>query len=294
MIPAMDSLALTLIVFSALMHALWNLLVKKSHDKTIFIWWMFVCSWSMMSLMMFGFGHEFPEMTSRSLLLACAAAACFVLYHWFTGLAYREGDLSMTYPLAQTSMLYVPFWGVMLLGETISPLGAVGIVFIVAGAYCIQLRGLSAEEIVRPFSQLGNRSVQAALFAGFIYSVGAVLDKTGVDKYSAYYFTYVLVFFMLCIMSLNLLRPCYRGRVLKEFRQSRTLVLCSGPVMLASFLSFRYGLQLAPVSYAVPVRQVSLLIGVLIGLLFLGESFGRIRLTSAGMILAGVFLVWHG
>lgn len=294
MMPAMDSFALTLIVFSALMHALWNLLVKKSRDKTIFIWWMFVCSWSMMSVFMFGSGLGLPVLTPRSLLLAAAAAVCFVLYHWFTGVAYRDGDLSMTYPLAQTSMFYVPLWGVLLLGESLSPFGVAGISLIVAGAYCIQLRALTPGEILRPFSQLGNRSVQAALLAGFIYSIGAILDKTGVDTYSAYHFTYVLVFFMLCIMSLNLLRPAYRGRIMEEWRQSRKLVLWSGPVMLASFLSFRFGLQLSPVSYAVPVRQVSLLIGVLIGLLFLGESFGRIRLTSAGMILAGVALVWHG
>lgn len=294
MMPAMDSLALTLIIFSALMHALWNLLVKQSRDKTIFIWWMFACSWSMMSVFMFSSGLGLPELSPRSIVLAASAAGCFVLYHWFTGIAYREGDLSMTYPLAQTSMLYVPFWGVLLLGENLSLFGVAGITLIVAGAYCIQLRGLSPGEILRPFSQLGNRSVQAALFAGFIYSIGAILDKTGVDDYSAYHFTYVLVFFMLIIMSLNLLRPSYRGRVFEEWRQSRKLVLWSGPVMLASFLSFRFGLQLSPVSYAVPVRQVSLLIGVLIGLLFLGESFGRIRLTSAGMILVGVALVWHG
>jgi len=294
MMPAMDSLPLLLIVFSALMHALWNLLVKQSRDKTIFIWWMFICAWTLMSLFMFISGLGLPELTSRSLLLAAGAAVCFVLYHWFTGMAYRDGDLSLTYPLAQTSMLYVPLWGVLLLGERLTALGAAGIVLIAMGAYCIQLRRLSADEILRPFSQLGNRSVQAALMAGFVYSIGAIIDKTGVDRYSAYYFTYVLVFFMLCFMSLNLLRPCYRGRVLAELRNSPKLVFWSGPVMLSSFLSFRYGLQLSPVSYAVPVRQVSLLIGVLIGLVFLGESFGRIRLTSAGLILCGVTLVWHG
>jgi len=292
--PAMDSLALLLIIFSALMHALWNLLVKQSRDKTIFIWWMFVCSWFLMSIFMFGSGLGLPEVTSRSLLLAAGAAVCFVLYHWFTGMAYRDGDLSLTYPLAQTSMFYVPIWGVLLLGESLTGVGVAGIALIVMGAYCVQLRSLSADEILRPFSQLGNRSVQAALLAGFVYSIGAIIDKTGVDRYSAYYFTYVLVFFMLCFMTLNLLRPCYRGRVLAELRQSTKLVLWSGPVMLASFLSFRYGLQLSPVSYAVPVRQISLLIGVLIGLVFLGESFGRIRLTSAGLILFGVILVWHG
>jgi len=290
----MDSLALLLIVFSALMHALWNLLVKQSRDKTIFIWWMFVCSWSLMSLFMLVSGFDLHDISPRYLMLAAAAACCFVLYHWFTGAAYRSGDLSLTYPLAQTSMLYVPIWGVLLLGERLNSFGVAGILLIVAGAYCIQLRRISADEILRPFSQLGNRSVQAALMAGFIYSIGSILDKVGVTDYSAYRFTYVLVFFMLSIMSLNLLRPGYRGRVLEEWRQSRKLVLWSGPVMLASFISFRFGLQLAPVSYAVPVRKVSLLIGVLIGLLFLGESCGRIRLTSAGLILAGVFLVWHG
>lgn len=294
MMPDMDSLALSLIVFSALMHALWNLLVKQSHDKTVFIWWMFLSAFSLMSIFMFSSGFGLPVLSARSLLLAAAAAVCFVLYHWFTGLAYRDGDLSLTYPLAQTSMLYVPLWGVLLLGETLSLFGIAGILLIVIGAYCIQLRRLSTRELFRPFFQLGSRSVQAALLAGLIYSIGAIIDKTGVDSYSAYHFTYVLVCFMLGIMSLNLLRPCYRGRILQEWRQSRKLVLWSGPVMLCSFLSFRYGLQLSPVSYAVPVRQVSLLIGVIIGLLFLGESCGRIRLASSGLILAGVVLVWHG
>ena len=40
----MSTLAFSLILVSAVMHALWNLLVKRSRDKTVFIWWMFVMS----------------------------------------------------------------------------------------------------------------------------------------------------------------------------------------------------------------------------------------------------------
>jgi len=290
----MDTLPLLLIVFSALMHALWNLLVKQSRDKTLFIWWMFLCSFSLMTLAGIVTGRHLPPLSVRYLTFAGSAAFCFVLYHWFTGRAYRDGELSITYPLAQTSMLYVPLWGMLFLGERLTLPGLSGILLIIAGAYCIQLKSISRDEILRPFRNLGNRSVQSALCAGFIYSIGALIDKLGVNTYSAYHFTYVLVFCMLCMMSLNLLRPCYRGRILAEWRNSRALVLWSGPVMLASFLSFRYGLQMAPVSYAVPVRQVSLLIGVLIGIFWLGESFGRIRLASAGLILGGVLLVWSG
>ncbi len=289
----MENLALLLIVFSALMHALWNLLVKQSRDKTVFIWWMFLSSGSLMALVALGFGL-FPPLNFQILLLAAGGAVCFVLYHWLGGYAYREGDLSVTYPLAQTAMLYVPLWGVLILGEKLSPVGIGGIILVALGAYCIQLRHLTTTEILRPFSQLGNRSVQAALLAGFVYSIGAIFDKTGVSHYPPFQFTFVMVLFMFGFMSLNLLRPCYRGRVFEEWHHNPKLILWSGPVIMASFLSFRFGLQLSPVSYALPVRQVSLLIGVLIGILFLGESFGRIRLASTTLILSGVFLVWHG
>lgn len=289
----MHSLAFILIVFSAMMHAVWNLLVKQSSDKTIFIWWMFLSAWLLMTVTTFVF-DLFPQPSPRMLLLAAISAVCFVLYHWLCGYAYRDGDLSVTYPLAQTSMIYVPIWGVVFLREQLTLIGVCGIILIVFGAYCVQLKGLSVTDFKRPFMQFGDRSVQAALSAGFIYSLGAIVDKKGVGTDSAYQFTYVLVVFMLLLMSLNLLRPCYRGRVLSAWKTDAKLILCAGPVVFASFTCFRLGLQLAPVSYAVPVRQIGLLFGVLIGLLFLGESCGRIRLASVGLILAGVVLVWHG
>jgi drug/metabolite transporter (DMT)-like permease len=114
------------------------------------------------------------------------------------------------------------------------------------------------------------------------------------NSYSPFYFTYLLVMFMMLFMTVNLLRRRYRGRVLREWQENSALVLLSGPIMMGSFLTFRYGLSLAPVSYAVPVRQVSLLIGVLIGVLFLGVSCGCFRFTAATLILAGVFLIRVG
>ncbi|MCA1796159.1 MAG: EamA family transporter [Geobacteraceae bacterium] len=289
----MENLALLFILCSALMHALWNLLVKQSRDKTVFIWWMFFNSWMLMTLVVLVRAEALP-LTLELMWISAAAAVCFVLYHWLGGYAYRVGDLSVTYPLAQTSMVYVPVWGVLLLGEQLNVAGIIGIALIVVGAYGIQMRRLSWHDVLYPLTCLQDRSVRAALLAGFIYSIGAVLDKSGVSAYPAFDFTYVLVFFMLLFMTLNLLRPCYRGRVIAEARHHPWLVVISGPVIMASFLSFRLGLSLAPVSYAVPVRQVSLLIGVAIGLLFLGETCGRIRLGFAALILAGVFCIWHG
>jgi drug/metabolite transporter (DMT)-like permease len=290
----MSTLALIFIIFSALMHAFWNLLVKRSHDKTVFIWWMFVTSGGMFNVLVWSLPEPFPPLTPHILGLSAGGGACFVLYHLFTGRAYRDGDLSMTYPLAQTATAYVPLWGILFLGEQLSVVGLGGIALILTGVYCVQLRSLSLDEALRPFHNLRETSVQAALAAGFIYSVGAVLDKSGVVSYHPFYFTYILVMAMLLFMSLNLLRPRYRGRVLAEWHKNRLLILLSGPVMMGSFLSFRYALTITPLSYAVPARQVSLLFGVLIGVFFLGESFGKIRFVASMLVLAGVFLLRIG
>jgi len=162
---------------------------------------------------------------------------------------------------------------------------------VAAGAYLLQMRRLSVAELVRPFGSLVDQSVQAALAAGFAYSLGAVIDKSGVDNYPPHLFTYVLVVAMLAFMTANLLRPCHRSGVFEEWRENRSLILAGGPLMVGSFLSFRYGLALSPMSYAVPVRQVSVLLGVFAGVVFLGEPCGRIRFLAAFLILAGVFLI---
>lgn len=290
----MSSLAFFLIVVSAVMHALWNLLVKQSRHKTVFIWWMFVSSGSMFTMTLPFMPGPFPVPDLRILLLGLAGAVCFVLYHLLNGRAYRGGDLSVVYPLSQTAMVYVPLWGIFLLGERLTPVGVSGILLVVAGAYSVQVQRLSLDELLRPFKSLGSPSVRAALGAGFVYSLGAIVDKTGVGFYSPLYFTHILVIAMLAMMTLNIMRSRYRSQIMAEFRENRLLILASGPIMMGSFLSFRYGLKLAPMSYAVPVRQVSIMVGVMIGVLFLNEPCGRFRLTAALLILAGAALIRLG
>jgi drug/metabolite transporter (DMT)-like permease len=290
----MSATAFSLILFSALMHAFWNLLVKRSVHKTVFVWWMFLMSGSMLNIYILFRPEPLPIPDMPVLLFALGGAVCFVLYHLFNGRAYRTGDLSIAYPLSQTAMLYVPIWGAFVLSEKLTPVGVAGILLVLGGAYVVQLPSLGSADILRPFRNLGNRSVQFALAAGFVYSIGAILDKMGVMSYSPLYFTHLMVCFMFLLMTGNLLRPSYAGKVREEWQKSRWLILLSGPVMMCSFLAFRFGLQMAPVSYAVPVRQVSLLIAVVIGVVFLNETCGRIRFTASALILAGVSLIRLG
>ena len=290
----MSNIAFTLIVISAVMHAIWNLLVKRSRHKTVFIWWMFVASFIIFTAALPFVTDPFHAPGVETLQMVGIGAICYVLYHLLNGRAYRGGDLSVVYPLSQSSMIYVPFWGMLLLGERFSIQGVGGILLVIFGTFMVQMREMTFAELARPFRDLSSPSVRAALLAGFIYSIGSIAEKNGVRHYSPLYFTYFLVLSMLLLMSVNLSRPKYRMLIAEELRASWRPILCSGPVVMASFLTFRYGLNLSPVGYAVPVRQVSIMIGVVIGILFLQESFGRIRIASAFFIVAGAVLIRFG
>jgi drug/metabolite transporter (DMT)-like permease len=290
----MSNLAFCLIVISAVMHAIWNLLVKRSRHKTVFIWWMFVASFIIFTAILPFTPGPFEAPSTGTLLMVSIGAVCYVLYHLLNGRAYRGGDLSVVYPLSQSSMIYVPIWGVALLGERFSLQGVGGILLVILGTFMVQMRKMTLAEMARPFRDLSSPSVRAALLAGFIYSIGSIAEKNGVKHYSPLYFTYLLVLSMLALMSMNLARPKYRALIGEEFRENWRPILCSGPVVMASFLTFRYGLNLAPVGYSVPVRQVSIMIGVVIGILFLNESFGRIRLASALIIVTGAVMIRFG
>ncbi len=255
--------AFILIAFSGIMHALYNLLIKQSRNKTVFIWWMFSCSTALFTALMPFLPGPFPRPGVNIIFLAAAGAFCFL-------------------------------WGGLLLGEQLSRIGIRGIVVVFTGGYLLQMRRVSVQELLRPFGSLVEPSVQAALAAGFVYSLGAIVDKIGVTSYPPLYFTYILVVSMLALMTINILRPCHRSLIVSEWRGNRRLILTGGPLMMASFISFRYGLALSPMSYAVPVRQASIVAGVLIGTLILGESCGRIRFVASLTILAGIFLIRFG
>ena len=53
-------------------------------------------------------------------------------------------------------------------------------------------------------------------------------------------------------------------------------------------------LRLSPVSYVSPVRELSVVFGAWIGVRFMGEPGGRLRIFAAMMVALGVILIALG
>ena len=90
----MSSLAFVLILFSGLMHALYNLLIKRSRNKTVFIWWMFASSTTLFTLALPFLPGPFPRPDFIVIFLGAGESFFFILYHLITGRAYRSGNRS--------------------------------------------------------------------------------------------------------------------------------------------------------------------------------------------------------
>jgi len=53
-------------------------------------------------------------------------------------------------------------------------------------------------------------------------------------------------------------------------------------------------LRLSPVSYVSPVRELSVVIGAWIGVRFMGEPGGRLRIVAAALVALGVIVIALG
>jgi len=282
------------IMASAVFHVLWNSFLKASEEKTEAVMLMMVVT----LLGMIGYtglqGALPLAFDLPTLLSAAVAGLFFFLYQFLTAKAYAHGQLSRVYPLTVTGPIYIALWGVLILDETITPTGMIGILSIVYGAMTIQTDSLSLSfgSVLKP----GQRPAGSlfALLAAFFYSFGAIADKLGVTvgRVTPYTLDLCLIMFLLHGVSWLLRSDGARLDWLKK--QRLRPILLGGTAMLLSFVTFRVGLQEVQASYASALRQVSTLFGLIIAWLAFREAFGLKRVLSTVCILTGVVLLKLG
>jgi drug/metabolite transporter (DMT)-like permease len=169
-----------------------------------------------------------------------------------------------------------------------------GILVVFLGAYILQMRELSWAGLSFPLRNIRIPGVLFALSAGLFYSVGAIVDKRGVTVADVFVYTYYLDMALFVFLLANALMTNSPARFLEEIRAHWPRGIAAGLILFLSFITYRIGLQMAKVSYATSVRQVSALAGVVGGILLFRERFGRIRLLGAALIVLGVACIRLG
>ncbi len=269
-----------LVVISALFHALWNVLLKKSSAKFRFNFYMHAASVAVFTVVILIFCPEYIAFDRDVIFCGLCAAVFFAAYHLLVAKAYQLADVSQVYPITTASPVFVTVWAALLLSERISVAGILGIVVTVAG--CLVMNGASLRHTkLQP-------GVVAAFLAAFAYSFGALFDKVGVNTGNAVMYTYFMNFFMSLFFGITYFLR-YRGE--PETKGEAKWVWIAAFTIVMSALTYRLGIIYMPISYGIAIRQVSGLFGVIMGMVFFHEGYGKMRIAGAATIIAGIVLI---
>lgn len=280
----MPVLAIALLVLSASLHTLWNLLLKQSRQKFIASWWIVT-----IGAVMFMPGLFFTGMPPREIWhFAIFSAGLEAAYMLTLSLAYRNSDFSLVYPMARgTAPAFLLLWSLLFLHEKLTGLGLVGLIMIISG---LILSGASS--LMQNRKNITNiKGIVAALVTALFISVYTFVDGIAVKRSPALPYG-LLMFSLIPIWSTPfVLRNYGWSQVIGEFKGMPVRFLVTGFLGVAAYLIALYAYSFAPISYSGAVREVSVVLGALAGWHFLGEKLGSVRVIGAFIIFAGILTI---
>ncbi len=286
----MDPLPFALVAVSAVSHALWNYMAKGGRDKEAYMWLLNVNS---IIILLPVFYLILPDWSFpwRALPFLVVSAAAETLYFLALGLAYKDGDLSVVYPLTRSSPMFVAILATLFLGEKLTAGGVLGILLIFLGVYMLHLTRLNLEDLLTPLKSLRGRASQYALLAALGTTVYSLSDKMGVTRVHPLQYIFWLGLFIFGMLTPVIIYRRGWETIRAEWRGSEASIALAAFLMRGGYLLVLVAMSLAQVSYILALRQVSVVLGAALGVALLKERYGRIRLLSSIIIFLGVYIL---
>ena len=288
----MSTIAIGLVLLSALLHALRSLFTKESGDKQIFLWLYSIFALLFFAPLFLYFIYR-VGITHPAAYAWCTGSGFIHFLYWiFLTNAYQEGDLSRVYPIMRSSPALVLLAAVLFLGEQVSVQGVAGILLVAAGVYFINMKQLSGEELLAPVKSIAHdRSTQFAFLTLIAVACYSVVDKMAVDTIHPILFAFLHLFFGMCYYTPYIVFTKNAAMIKKEWNSGPIRIIMSGIIGITGYALILIAFTIDRVSYIVGLRQTSIVFAVLMGSQFLKEKHGGIRLTGALIIFAGGFLI---
>jgi drug/metabolite transporter (DMT)-like permease len=273
----MPPYAVAIVLFAALLHSLWNALLKNSGDKRLTTI-MITTAAGLIAAAVLPF-LQAPAPASWPYLIAssCTQVAYFALL----AAAYHEGDMSHAYPLMRgTAPLIVASVSASVIGESLSGGEWLGVALISAGVLGLAWR--------RAAHGVPHRAATAlALANAVVIAAYTLIDGLGVRRSQApaAYTLWIYVLAGSVMLAWTLLR---RPKEFRQYLRGRLwLGLATGAGTVTSYGLALWAMTLAPVALVAALRETSIVFATVVSVFVLKERITPQRLVATAMIAGG-------
>lgn len=277
----MSSIVFIAVLCAALLHAVWNALVKGGSDRYL-----------SMSAVAFGYVPisilslavvPFPAVESWGYILC--SMSLHTCYMAFLLRSYHHGDLTQTYPIARGSApLMVAAVSVFILGVPLSSYELLSLFLIGAGIMSLSL-------VRRESGARNAHPVHMALITGAFIAAYSINDGLGVRVSGSpigYFALTALGVALFWAMGTIFARPDVFAKVLTK---SRSTFLIGGNASFVAYVLVVWAFTQAPIALVSALREISIVFALLIGVGFLKEKLDLAKVVSTFMTLCGVVLL---
>ncbi len=276
-----------LVISAAVFHAVWNFVARRASGNLAIFWWGMWVSCLMLTPWIIGIGiyqglDAFLSMLGAGYGYIIATGIIHAFYFLLLGRAYEQGEISVVYPVARGSGIGITaFLGWQILDESITLMGLMGIVFISLG---ILSMGMA---VIRNSGQMKQGFI-SALGVGATIVGYSLVDKLGVGiVHPVVYIGFMFVLTALIVTPVVALR--FRKQLLGTAKTAWRSILLIGIGSAGTYLMILFALTTGPVSYIVALREFAVVIGALLGIVFMKEQLtpgkiGAILAITIGLI----------
>jgi drug/metabolite transporter (DMT)-like permease len=276
--------ALILLFFSASMHALWNFLLKSSDEKYIAMGWQVILSGIFSLIFIFFTGLPPHSMWFFAVVSMILEAIYFILLC----MAYSDHDFSLVYPIARgAAPALLVLWSAIFLHEKLTIGGYIGLTLITGGMLVIGGTTLLQNKSEKPHV----RGILTALSVAFIISIYTFIDGTAVKHGPALPYGLSMFVMVPFVTTPYLARRYGINQFIEVWEKNRGYLLLGGVLGLVAYMLALFAYTFAPLSYSGAIREVSAVIGALLGWRFLKEEMGGVRVVGSAIVFAGVMVI---
>ena len=280
---------LLLILFSACIHVVAHVALRRTTNRVALMWWVLLWGGVLFSPVLFINRHS---VSLEAWAIMALSAVFEALYFYSIAQAYASGDeISIIYPLARgTAPVLLLIWTTVWLNEGPKIGGALGVIAIATGLYFINLPRPGAWR--EPLRALARRGPRWALLAGLCISLYSVIDRVGINLLDPLLYTYLALVITWVFVTPATFRTVSWTKLKSELRASWLSILVAGFTNIAAYAIVLYTIRNGtPASYAGATREISVVFGVIVGILFLNERRTAMKLIGALCVAGGVVLI---